>query len=160
MSNLQLNLRIWADHILSTIGCPQVLEKWIDNGTAVDQVKQVLLALYHLGVKEAREGACEMGLKCKVKTVIEVDYGDLEQFIQAETGHEYEIPDREECDNDTARSFDGIDGNAQGRIVGFAEDWAKFKTTGEGQYILRDILEGLCSEGKIQPGDYLVEISW
>lgn len=79
MSNLQLNLRIWSDHILSTIGCPQVLDKLIERGTAVDKVKQVLLALYHLGVKEAREGACEIGLKCSVKTVIEVDYTDLER---------------------------------------------------------------------------------
>jgi hypothetical protein len=99
-------------------------------------------------------------LKCKVKTIVEVDYNDLERFIKAETGHEYEIPSEEECDNDTARTFDGIDGNARGHIVGFAEDWAKFKATGKGRYILRVILEGLCSEGKLQPGDYLVKVSW
>jgi hypothetical protein len=101
-----------------------------------------------------------MDLKCKVKTVIEVSHSDLEQFIKAETGQEYEIPDREERDNYTAIPFYGVDGNARGFIIGFAEEWNTFKATGEGQCILRVILEGLCSEGKIQPGDYLVKVSW
>lgn len=100
-----------------------------------------------------------MSFKCQVKTVIEVEYGDLERFIEDETGHEYEIPDREELDNYTAKTYD-VDGNAKGYIVGFAEDWAKFKADGKGNLMLRVILEGLCLEGKIQPGEYLVKVSW
>jgi hypothetical protein len=101
-----------------------------------------------------------MALKAEIKTVISVNYGDLETFIKEETGHGYNIPSEEEVNNDTCLEFAGIDGNKQGHIVEFEEDWAKFKTTGKCRYALRIILEGLCLEGKIQAGDYLVKVSW
>ncbi len=97
-----------------------------------------------------------MGLKCSVKTVISVEYRDLEQFIEAETGHEYDITENEEIGNDTARTYNVDDNLSTWEL----KDWAEFKVGSNKQYILRTILCGLCSEGKIQPGKYLVRVSW
>lgn len=97
----------------------------------------------------------EYKLNYRIKTTIEVDYKDLEQFIKAETGQGYNISVGEELVNDFSRSYSKIND-----VVGNEEEWNKFKTTGKGRFILRTILEGLCSEGKIPPGDYLVKVSW
>jgi len=67
MSELQRNLRIWAEHIIATIGCPQVLGMWLERGEAIEQVQKVLRNMYDLGVREAREGVVDMGaLKCEM----------------------------------------------------------------------------------------------
>jgi hypothetical protein len=84
-----------------------------------------------------------------------VNYRDLEQFIKAETGHEYEIC-QEEVSNDTSHSYN-VDNQMDEWMT---KDWAEFKKGSDKQYILRTILCGLCSEGKIPPGEYLIWSSW
>jgi hypothetical protein len=97
-----------------------------------------------------------MGLKCRVKTVISVNYKDLEHFIESETGHEYDISENEEVSNDTARAY-----NVDYQMDKFmAKAWAEFKAGSNKSYILNTILCGLCSEGKIHPGEYLICVSW
>jgi len=95
-------------------------------------------------------------LKCKVKTIVEVNYGDLESFIKAETGHEYEIACMEEMCNDEDHKY-SVDAELD---EWKAKDWEAFKNGSRRQFILRTILCGLCSEGKIPAADYLVRVSW
>jgi len=95
-------------------------------------------------------------LKCETKTIITVKYSDMEKFIKAETGLEYEIPYKEEYCNDTAHTF-----KVNAKLDEYMRnDWVEFKAGANKERILRTILCGLCLEGKIQPGDYLVKVSW
>jgi hypothetical protein len=53
-SELHRALHIYGDHILSTIGCPQVLESWLNiRGKATGEIEKVLRLFYELGKKEA-----------------------------------------------------------------------------------------------------------
>ena len=53
-SELPRALHIYTDHILSTIGCPQVFESWLKvRGKAPEEVEKVLRLFYELGRKEA-----------------------------------------------------------------------------------------------------------
>lgn len=52
-SELPRALHIYTDHILCTIGCPQVFEKWMETGAAEPEVRKILRLFYELGKKEA-----------------------------------------------------------------------------------------------------------
>ena len=52
-SDLDRNLEIYTEHILATIGHPQVLEAWIKSGHAQVRVREVLQLFYDLG-KESK----------------------------------------------------------------------------------------------------------
>lgn len=98
-------------------------------------------------------------LKCETETVINVDMYDLENFIQEVTGHKYEIQAGEEWGNDSEHRF-----TINGKLYKWeSEDWAKFKA---GQMKrsatnkLRAYLQGLCVDGHIQAGTYIVSLSY
>jgi hypothetical protein len=91
----------------------------------------------------------------KRKTVISVDYCDLECFIEEETGQRVCIVSLVERSNDTDLRYN-IDGDLDEYAV---DDWNNFKSSGSG-CCLQVILDGLCSEGKIEAGEYLVGVSW
>lgn len=44
---------ILTEHILCTIGNPRVLEGWINNKTAEEEIRKILKMFYELGKKEA-----------------------------------------------------------------------------------------------------------
>jgi hypothetical protein len=96
-------------------------------------------------------------LKSVTETVIKVQYYDLEEFIDQVTGHAYEVVASEEWGNDSQHRF-AVDG----KLSDYEQDeWDNFKKTGEcGTYFLRTILNGLCSEKKIAPGNYLITVCW
>jgi hypothetical protein len=96
-------------------------------------------------------------LKCTEQTVISVYYSDLEQFIKEETGQTYDIVCQEEYNNDIHKEFD-VDGDTM--YLGEVSKWLDFKGGKIQQYMLRTILDGLCRDGKIKSGKYLVHISW
>lgn len=99
-----------------------------------------------------------MPLKFQTKTYLMVEYYVLEQFIKEETGFSYEIAANEEWSNDSEHTF-VINGEPLDEWN--QKDWLMFKTTGrQKNYILRSILEGLCVEGKIPSGTYLVSVQW
>jgi hypothetical protein len=53
-SELPRALHIYTDHILSTIGCPQVFESWLEvRGKAPEEIEKILRLFYELGKKEA-----------------------------------------------------------------------------------------------------------
>lgn len=92
-------------------------------------------------------------LKYTEGTIFCVEYMDLEKFILEETGHEYELLPNEEFRNDSVYRYRIGPSNSP--------DWERFKTTGEQvPFLLRDILKGLCSEGKVPIGNYLICVCW
>lgn len=98
-----------------------------------------------------------MTLKCKTETVHTVELNDLEQFILEKTGHAYEIVPNEEWSNDQQHRFE-----ISGYLHSYQNtDWNLFKVSGmQGRYQLRTILNGLCSDGHLEKGIYLINVSW
>jgi hypothetical protein len=96
-------------------------------------------------------------LKCKTETVNLVEVDDLERFIKEATGHTYEIVPNEEWGNDEQHRIE-VDGD----LLDFhQENWDAFKSTGyQHQYRLQSIMNGLCADGHLQPGTYVVNVSW
>lgn len=95
-------------------------------------------------------------LKCKIALVVNVNYEDLESFILEETGQEYDIPPNEECGNDTYLKFNVSDVANTYSL----NQWEAFKAGKGSSFMLSYILHGLCVENKIQPGEYLIQVSW
>jgi len=91
----------------------------------------------------------------KKKTIFKCDYGDLERLIKAEYGHEYDIPCCEETSNDVSLEF-----NVNGQFGYDKEDVQKFKETGDGMFLLSDLLDDMMHRGVIEKGEYIVRISW
>ncbi len=98
-----------------------------------------------------------MDLKVRTETTRVVDYKDLDAFIRHHTGRDYNCVADEEWGNDSQHSFTVAPLKADYN----RRDWDAFKagTRGEG-YMLGTILDGLCSEGKLPAGNYLVEVCW
>lgn len=97
-------------------------------------------------------------LKATTKTYIEVNYGDLDNFINAcFPGVMFECACIEEWSNDTKHSI-----NVDGKLHGIdADDYAEFKATlGTKQWRLRSYLNGMCADGLIPAGTYLINVSW
>ena len=97
-------------------------------------------------------------LKATTKTYIEVDYGDLDNFINAcFPGAEYECAVFEEWGNNTKHSI-MVDGNL---CCSDADDYAEFKSTLKPeQWRLRRYLNGMCADGLIPAGTYLISVYW
>ncbi len=97
-----------------------------------------------------------MKLPYEEKTFRHVDYGDLDEFLSFHTGRPYESCCMEEWNNDSSKEM---------RIDGKLEDYQrraveKFINTGQGSYLTRALLNHLCADGILEPGDYLINISW
>lgn len=96
-------------------------------------------------------------LKCVTETVIKVDYSDLEKFITERTGHSYEIVPNEEWSNDEQHRFD-IDGQLSECEL---KDWNAFKAIGKSKmYLTQTLINGLCADGHLAAGIYLISVSW
>jgi hypothetical protein len=96
-------------------------------------------------------------LKCQKKTVIEVDYGDLDRFIQEVYGHEYEIVADQELGNDCCKS---VTVKKEKLNQWEQADLDMFISTGIYRYMLHTILSDLCNRDLLEPGEYVIEISW
>jgi len=98
-----------------------------------------------------------MSLKCVIETVIKVDYSDLEEFILNETGHAYDIVPNEEWGNDEQHRI-VLDGQLDEWDL---QRWNDFKNSvEEKRYGTRCLMNGLCAEGKLVAGIYLINVSW
>lgn len=97
-----------------------------------------------------------MGLNYSTRATHYVDYSELERYIKAVYGFEYEIVAAEETSNDTSLSYD-IDGEIDNwDMEDFAEmvagEWVPYRT--------RMLLNLMAKEDRIPLGAYVVEISW
>jgi hypothetical protein len=98
-----------------------------------------------------------MTLKCKTETVNTVEVDDLEQFIKETTGYAYEVVPNEEWSNDEQHRI-----SVDGTLADYQhEDWKAFKYDGEvSSYRLQTILNGLCADGHLPSGTYVINVSW
>jgi len=98
-----------------------------------------------------------MTLKYVTETVHNVEVNDLKMFIREQTGHSYEIVPNEEWGNDEQHRII-VDGDMSGWAFAY---WTKFKSTGDqDRYRTRDIMNGLCADGKLPAGIYVINVSW
>ena len=96
-------------------------------------------------------------LKCKKRTVFWVDYYDFNSFVNDIYGIDYSFTASEESGNDTTHAFNKIDGKVDACDQ---EDLDLFKTNEKQSYMARILLNNLCKNGYIEPGDYLIKVSW
>lgn len=95
-------------------------------------------------------------LKVRQANVYYVDYKDLEDYIKAIYGVEYNIVAGQELHNDCVVPVQADQPLSSGEIVRF-RNWFK----GEFEYYLLDvILRDLVTSQLIRPGQYFVEVSW
>lgn len=110
-----------------------------------------------------------MPLKIReTKTVHFVDWHAFNEFIEAEFGHPFEIVADQETSNDSSLSF-SVTGKRfnpdtkeyEPGITDYdREDVEEFRETGSYYFLASRLLEYLCVEGKIEPGEYLIEVCW
>jgi len=98
-----------------------------------------------------------MALKTKRVEYTEVDYQDLESLIREVYGKpDYDIVADEEWNNDSDHTF-----TVEPKLDMYqTQDIEQFKATGEAMYRLGTILDDLCANGHIEPGEYLISVCW
>lgn len=96
----------------------------------------------------------------EIKTIVEMAYDELDELVNknipAAKG-KYEFIAEEECANDTARTFNRIDGSFK-HLTGYEKEIEEGK---EG--CLRNthaVLHYICKKGVIPAGDYVITVSW
>lgn len=97
-------------------------------------------------------------LKSTTETVIRVDYYDLDSFIREITGQKgYSCVADEEWGNDSEHRL-----KVDCDMVEYdLKNWEAFKIGACNKYyMLRTILNGLCFDGHIPAGTYLIRVCW
>lgn len=99
-----------------------------------------------------------MPLKSRKKTVIEVEYGDLERFVkETYKQKEYSFVAAQECGNDSSHSFsiekELLDEYDQKKLDAFTK-------TGKYGFINHTVLQDLVNRDLIEPGNYVIRVSW
>tara|TARA_B100001063_G_scaffold227047_1_gene237146 strand:- start:20619 stop:20912 length:294 start_codon:yes stop_codon:yes gene_type:complete len=94
------------------------------------------------------------------KVVISCDYSELEAIIFKEYGHHYEIMPMEEIGS--SQNAEKAEFNV---CKGKLDEWQTPNITALSKgspekYCLSDILQDLCNKGKLEEGDYIVDVSW
>lgn len=86
-----------------------------------------------------------------------MDYEDINSYIEEITGYKYNVVENEDLGNYTnhrvlvSKKLNDFD----------SKQWFRFKNTGKQEsYMLQTILNGLCSENKIEAGEYLISVYW
>jgi hypothetical protein len=94
-------------------------------------------------------------LKCEKKVMITCDYNDFNNFMQEEFNiPNYEIIAEEELHNDMTWTAT-VESNEMD-----AKELLKIIRTGNAMWSTRKMLDHLCFEGKLEAGDYGIEICW
>lgn len=97
-----------------------------------------------------------MALKQRTEVVHIVDYFDLDAFIEEACGIEIECQQIECWGNNTQHRF------VVKPLRSYEKElWEEIRTTKVVKdYSLRTILNGLCTEGKLEEGVYLIMVCW
>lgn len=96
-------------------------------------------------------------LKFERTEVLEVDYSDLERFIEQEYEHEFSFLADEEVGNDIEKLYRDVDGKLDKYEL---EQVEAFAENGEGSYLTRHLLNDLCRKKKIPAGNYLISVCY
>lgn len=98
-----------------------------------------------------------MPLRCKIVTMVKVDYNDFERFIQETYGRIYEVAAEEEWSNDSAHNYtvrkEPLDEYEQ-------EKMNKFLAGRRAPRMTRVFLQDMANKGLILEGEYTIEVSW
>jgi hypothetical protein len=94
------------------------------------------------------------------KVLIEVDYNDLDEainiFLKSKgVDKEFEFVCDHELSNDVSKTF-----NVSNKTGSFTEKQESDIISGRFGWRGGDILDWMCREGLIEPGEYLVDVSW
>lgn len=90
--------------------------------------------------------------------VISVDYGDLDNLVKEVYNNEdYEFVADEEMGNDSQKLYKDITGSLEDYDE---KELERFKSGERHSYNTRVILEDLCRNGHIEPGNYLIKVCW
>jgi hypothetical protein len=98
------------------------------------------------------------------KTVITVDYSDLEKFIKEKTGRALHIPELLEASNDSEHevsvSKDDSEFDFEREKQEAAENFL-FEGGKEPDYMfMHNVMNALCKRDIVEAGDYLIRVSW
>jgi hypothetical protein len=93
-------------------------------------------------------------LKSRKEEYIVVDYNDLNDFVSNHYGKAFNVVEDWEMSNDSYISFNVSEGKVD------KYDLEEFIEEGSYSYLTRTILIDLCNKGLINPGKYLIEVSW
>jgi hypothetical protein len=97
-------------------------------------------------------------LKGRTETVIKVDYNDLDDFIHQTTGRDdYSCCDSQEWNNDSQHRF-----HVENKPLSEYDqkEWSQFKLGNKRHCYLGILLDGLCVDGLIPPGNYIINVRW
>jgi hypothetical protein len=99
----------------------------------------------------------------KVKTVIEMDYGELETLVNnhyglPHNGDGYEFVAVQECGNDSAHTFYIPKAEPLNKYNQYVID--KLRSGKAPIYHNHTILQDLVNNGVLAPGEYLIKVSW
>lgn len=93
----------------------------------------------------------------KKKTIIEIDYNELEQLVYDKLGFkQYDFVCAQECGNDSSHSF-VVDGKISKWDKENLDKWAEGKDMAYGN---QTVLNALCAKGFIEAGEYIVSVYW
>jgi len=97
-----------------------------------------------------------MKLKAEKKTILKVEYADLEAFAESVYGGNLEIPAIEETNNDVSLEY-----TVTGEISKWnLSDAEKIRAGFYPHYCTGLVLDLLCFDGRIERGDYVIRVSW
>lgn len=91
------------------------------------------------------------------KQIIEMEYSELEELVKKVYGIEWSLVADQELGNDSSYSVEISKEEIDGYEIGRLEAWKKGKFVG---WLAPWIMTDLCNNGHLEPGDYLIQISW
>ncbi len=96
-------------------------------------------------------------LKCEKKTVIHVDYRDLEKFLTEVYGQKFEFVVDQEATNYTSYEFN----ISKEQLDAWDTDQlTKFQRGSQPGFVAQILLTDCCNKNLIEPGLYIVKVFW
>lgn len=109
--------------------------------------------------REETEKPASITMKAEKVTAFYVDYNDLDEFLSAVFNVQYEIVAFEELGNDTAKTFN-VEAKPLDEYYRKNLDQHGLHYMGSLHYMTGLLLDEACHRGLIEPGKYVVKISW
>jgi hypothetical protein len=97
-------------------------------------------------------------LKVIKETILSVDYQDLERYILQVTGHKACLPSILECSNDTYHRFT-VNREPEPPAERLAHLASLLHHPVE-EFCIDEYLNAMCQLGHLEPGTYVVSVSW
>jgi hypothetical protein len=93
----------------------------------------------------------------RTETVTFIHYYEFEKIVKEHYGQEYEFVADVECGNDSDHTYK-IEKEELSKWN--TEDLTEFKLTGKYGWLARTLFQDLVNKDILQPGAYVVQVSW